>query len=150
MTHNWVDLHNRLNLAGIIGYPLETETSATLNQRWLEQHCSNVKAQTGKWIYGGYRWHAYTWGFEQAVSGDEAWERYRSKEQSTYLIFFEHSGHIFDCVGPRCPDLGILSDDLYVFPPDLHWTMIFTHEESTGIGPFYVENGVSGSGASKS
>jgi len=138
MTCDWEALHNRLNVEDIIGCPLDPETSASVQQRWLEQYCSNVKAQTGDWIHLGFRWHAYSYGFEVAVSGDEARDLYRSKDQSTYLIYFESYGQLFDCVGPACPDLSGLKDDVYLFPADLSWTMIFTHEEGIGFGPFFA------------
>ena len=90
------------------------------------------------WIHRGFRWHAYSEGFETALEGEEALAAYLKQDLSRYLIHFEHDRLIFDCQGPPCPVLPNIGDDVYLFPHDLAWTMVFTHEDCLGQGPFFA------------
>jgi hypothetical protein len=50
----------------------------------------------------------------------------------------DHPGaSVLRLVNGALPDFRPLCDDVYVWPDDLAWTMAFTHEEASGLGPYY-------------
>jgi hypothetical protein len=105
--------------------------------RWDETFCPNVHRRTGAWIHLGYRWHAYSYGFEAALTGDAALAAYAVCAARDLLVYFEDED-LFDCFGVASPDFSSFGDDLYVFPADLAWTMVFTHEQCIGLGPYFA------------
>lgn len=47
-------------VAAIVGGSL----SRAVCRRWLHTFCPNVKSRTGRWVYQGYWWHAYSFEHE--------------------------------------------------------------------------------------
>jgi hypothetical protein len=92
-------------------------------------------ARTGSWIHLGYRWHAYSYAFETALDRDAARDAYLERAASSFFVYFESADLLFDCFGNASPLFDDWRDDLYVFPADLAWTMVFTHEQESGLGP---------------
>jgi len=135
---SWESSHIALDAHGVIGFPLAPEERDPILTRWLEQFCPNVHRRTGAWVHRGYRWHAYSYGYEVALEHDAAMAAYRARDQRELLVYFEAEGELFDCFGVPSPDLGALGCDTYVFPADLAWTMIFTHEQDCGLGPYFA------------
>lgn len=116
--------------------PVEKPEQRRLEQEWLHAFCGNVKTKTGKWVYRGFRWHAFSYGYEDAKHGPTALEYYRSLRPKRLFVFSDTGAEIgFVCEGIAPPDLSSLHDDWYVFPRSLLWTMFFTHEQPD-IGPF--------------
>ena len=109
-----------------------------LNQSWLEQFCPHVWSKTGNWVYRGYRWHAYSYNYETALSGLAAFQAYAAKGAREYYMYFECDDWLFECTGPPSPDFRPLENDVYVFPRDLSWTFVLTHEMSCGLGPYFA------------
>ena len=56
-------------------------------QRWLNRFCPSVKRNSGKWVYNGYWWHAYSFNHEIAVTGIRAFENYQSKPIEPFFCF---------------------------------------------------------------
>ena len=54
-------------------------------------------------------------------------------------MHFECDDLLFDCKGPPSPDFRPLENDIYIFPHDLSWTFVVTHEMSCGLGPYFAE-----------
>ena len=107
-------------------------------QIWLETFCPNVKQKSGKWVYGGFQWHAYSFKFENALTEILAFEKYQSRPITPFFIFDESNDMLFDCFGESWPDLDSLNDDIYVIPRTMDWTFITTHEMSIGLGPYFA------------
>lgn len=124
---------------GVEAQPVESSVFRSWNQRWLERFCPNVKRKTGSWIYRGYRWHAYSYEYESALRGTRAFNAYVARQATDFYLFFEFDDLMFHCTGPPSPDLRPLDDDVYVFPHDLAWTFVVTHEMSLGLGPYFAE-----------
>ena len=135
----WEHVHNVLDACGVIGYPLGEEEAESAKSRWLECFASEVKAKTGQWIYRGYVWHAYTYGFATALDGQEALREYTKINANKFLVWSRDDGFVFRCFGTASPDLG--GGEYYVFPDDFAWTMIFTHEQGIGCGPYFARSG---------
>jgi hypothetical protein len=109
-----------------------------LEQEWLESFCVNVKEQTGKWVYRGYRWHAFSYGYASAKTGVEALEYYKALRPKRFYVFSDWGPEIgLACEGIEPPDLTELGTDLYAFPKSLLWTMFFTHEQPS-LGPYFA------------
>ncbi|MEM7456349.1 MAG: DUF4275 family protein [Planctomycetota bacterium] len=110
----------------------------SVNSRLLGSFYANVERSTGKWVYNVYRWHAYTYRFEQAIVGPEAFERFHQQTVMPFYIYRETDDSLFDCNARSWPDVRVFEDDVYVFPHDMAWLFITTHEASRGIGPFFA------------
>jgi len=119
--------------------PLNQQEQWKLKQKWRENYSQGVKERTGKWIHNGFDWHAFSYGFATASSGEKAFAEYRAVCAKDFFVVPEDfSGQIgYRCYGISLPDLSSLGDDLYVFPPSMEWTMAFTHE-GPDIGPYFA------------
>ena len=109
-----------------------------INQRLLESFFPNVKRATGKWVYDDYRWHAYSFNYEIAISGDAAFNRYAEQGIQPFYIYQEFDDSLLDCTAAVWPDIRTFDNDIYVFPHDLTWLFSTTHEMSIGLGPFFA------------
>jgi hypothetical protein len=139
---SWERRHALLDSYGVIGYPLATAERDAILQAWLETYCANVHAKTGAWIHRGIRWHAYSYGFETALAGAAARDAYLAVRERDVLVYFEEdpagSGpDVFVCDGLATPPL-LEGSDIYIFPRSLAWTMVFTHEQDSGLGPYFT------------
>jgi hypothetical protein len=110
-----------------------------LQQQWLEHYACAVKEQTGKWLAGEYKWQAFSQGFHSCAKSSYALEKYLEMKVQNYFIMNESGKTCFRCHSETLPDLSEILDDLYVFPPDFSWTMVFTHEQ-TDFGPYFAES----------
>jgi hypothetical protein len=133
---DWESSHVGLDARGLIGFPLPPAERDAIMTSWVQRFCPNVFRRTGSWIHLGIRWHAYSYGFEVALEGDAAMAAYTARAARELLVYIE--GELFDCFGLPSPDLGDWGQDLYVFPASLAWTMVFTHEQDTGLGPYFA------------
>jgi len=98
-------------------------------QRWRECYCTEVKARTGKWTYKGRDWHAFSFGFARCWLDTKALNAYTAYSADDFLIIAETGeGSALRCRAAAPPDLSSIRAEFYVFPPDLDWTMVFTHE----------------------
>ena len=122
----------------ITAVPLQGSEFRFLSRQWLEQFCPNVRRQTGKWVFHGFRWHAYSFGHESAVSGTEAFDRYTSQPLEGFLLYHESQDLMFDCDCTKWPDIRPWAADVYIFPRSLQWTFITTHEMTLGLGPYFA------------
>ena len=134
----WRELAARLAAAGVTGEPVEPVEAAAIDRAWLAAFCPRVKRATGHWIYGGYRWHAYSFEHEVAVVGDAARTAYAATTNREYYVLFEHAEVLARCSGPAHPSFDDGRDEAYVFPASLAWTMVYTHEQSMNLGPYFA------------
>lgn len=139
-------------------------------ERWRRVYARALHERTGKWQINGFDWHVFSFEHATAEEGSAALEDYRLQRASALLVLpedgrlpaFQLNGeygprratkHLGRAAGQgqerppkRALDGAALPDftgtalDVLVFPPDLAWTMAFTHEAdaSLEIGPFFA------------
>lgn len=104
-------------------------------QRWRECFCSELKARTGKWTKGGVDWNTFALGFAPCLWDEKALNAYSGCPSDDFLVVpAGNRGGAFRCRAAQLPDLTPVRNELYVFPPGLDWTMVFTHE-----GPIFAK-----------
>jgi len=130
-------LHHVKGLGAVVEI-LPTKARWTYMQRWRSIYAKSVKNATGHWTHSGLDWHAFSWNFTRAQSRHEARASYFSEKATQLLVIpaDDIQTAVLSC-GIRAPDFAALRTDVYVFPEDLHWTMCFTHEDDSGIGPYF-------------
>lgn len=127
------------------------ERNDVLVGRWRERFSKKLHERTGEWCLGGYDWHVFTYEYATALEGTAAVERYR-KARMTRGFVFTHAGykHSLACLALQLPSPEAIARalsafpvlaDVYVAPVDFRWTFVVTHENSSGIGPFFAECG---------
>jgi hypothetical protein len=134
---DWEPRHIALDSYGLIAFPVTGAERDAIIQQWQQRFFPRVFRETGEWVHRGYHWHAYTYGFEVAVKGADALAAYTARAERKLLVYFEDDA-LFDAYGEPSPDFSPWGQDLYVFPHDLAWTMVFTHEQEIGLGPFFA------------
>lgn len=110
----------------------------TVCQVWLEAFFPNVKHNTGRWVYRGYRWHAYSFNHEVAISGEKAFGDFQAKPIEPFYLFHERNENLYKCTARTWPDLRALNDDIYIFSHRLEWMFVITHEMSIELGPYFA------------
>jgi len=111
-----------------------------VHQLLLERFFQSVKRATGRWIYRGYRWHAYSFGYASAIHGPAAFDAYVAQCIEPFYTFFECDDLLLDCTGTQWPDLRPLENDIYVLPQRMHWLFVTTHEMSIDLGPYFAHS----------
>lgn len=116
-----------------------------LQQRWREIFTSDVKEQTGKWMYEGCDWHAFSYGFSPCINGAEAERLFDSTlAGEIFCISSNEEVPAYQCIGGKLPSYESISAflcnapgyyDLFIISCDFKWTMVFVHEQS--FGPYY-------------
>ncbi len=71
-----------------------------------------------------------------------AYDFYRSREIEPFFAYFEFDDLLFDCTSSAWPDLRRLANDIYIFPHQMTWTFVTTHEMSMGLGPYFAQASV--------
>jgi hypothetical protein len=106
-------------------------------QRWRETYAQTVKIRTGKWVYSGYDWHAFSWKFTVARQGADAVALYLAERDRSLIVVPESIRLAAFRLERASPiDFTACMEDIEIFPPDLKWTVAFTHEQPD-IGPFF-------------
>lgn len=105
---------------------------ASLVQQWLDvfdpnRQCINTKA---------YMWHIFSGGRYPALEGEQARVEYLRQIGSEFVILSNDRDAAF-LTDTRPEDRPF--SDFYVFPPNLAWTMAFTHEEGL-LGPYFARH----------
>ncbi len=122
-----------------IATPVTGTNFRHISKRFLERFFPNVKQATGNWVYNDFRWHAYTFNHETALTGDGALNRYFEQSVQPFYIYHESDDLLFDCTASAWPDVRAIDNDVYVFPHALAWLFTTTHESSNGLGPFFAQ-----------
>lgn len=98
-------------------------------QRWRECYSACVKARTGMWTYGAFDWNTFAFGFARCLRDAKALAAYGACPAEEFLVIPEpNKGPGLRCSAESPPDLSSSLIEVYVFPTDLDWTMVFTHE----------------------
>jgi hypothetical protein len=123
---------------------LEPRACANLMRRWARVFCADQHEKTGRWKYNGYYWHTFSYEYTAHRSNAEARRLYKAQSPDEYFIV---AGTVLlsavRCKSDRLPDFSfpamrLSGTDIYVFPADLAWTMVFTHHDPY-IGPFFAK-----------
>ena len=118
----------------------------SLQEAWREIYSKQVKVETGKWVYRRRDWHSFSYGFTKALAGSRAETAYNAEAAEEFILLVSN----VDSFGYSCngrilipvADLKLLRQqssqpiDFYVFPPDLRWTLVVTHEAD--CGPYFA------------
>ena len=130
--HAWIAEHG-LTLVQV----LSVEEAKDWRDRWRRIYARATKQKTGRWVNGGYDWHSFSFEHTKSVDLEAAKEHYRERRDTRLILLPDGhgSGRAEGLIveGPP-PDLG--RTDYLVFPPNLDWTMAFTHEDGW-LGPYY-------------
>jgi hypothetical protein len=105
--------------------------------RWCDVFAPEVHRSTGFRVHRGIRWHAFSHDFSPHDSGDEALRLYRARPATDLVIVDEHARTGLCFTAPDPIDFTSCRPDLYVFPRTELWTMVFTHEQASGLGPCF-------------
>lgn len=105
--------------------------------RWCDVFSPEVRKSTGFRVHNRIRWHAFSYDFSPHDSGEDALRQYRARPATNLIIVDEHSRTGFYYTAPHLIDFTSCRSDLYVFPRTELWTMVFTHEQSCGLGPYF-------------
>lgn len=103
-----------------------------LAQSWLEVFGGNRQGVNTK----AYLWHIFSANRYPNVGGAQALALYRQQRAAEYVVLSNDRRFAF--ASEVLPEPGWLSD-CYVFPPNLAWTMAFTHEEGW-LGPYFAQH----------
>ena len=106
--------------------------SRNFEKRWIEAFCKDKQGANLK----AYKWHIFSFEKYPAVSGEAAKEAYVQHQAPEYIVLSNEDEPAL--ATDRRPDTCNLSD-YYVFPPNLAWTMAFTHEDGW-LGPYFAKH----------
>ena len=108
------------------------DEAAQWAERWLsvfgrQRYGVNAKA---------YLWHVFSGERYPSIAGQAAWEAYRQRSAPEYIVLANDRKSAYAVASlPVASDLS----DYCVFPPNLAWTMAFTHEDGW-LGPYFARH----------
>jgi len=126
-----------LTTLGIDFTELSQQDAISVDQKWLAAFANRVKKKHHVFVYGGYRWHGFSYRIQPCMEGSQALEEYLNQGQSSFYIFNEELTFCVLCQSQAYPDLSELHEDLYITHHNMKWTMAFTHEQPY-CGPYFA------------
>jgi hypothetical protein len=100
--------------------------------RWRDVYASEKRASG----LSRFLWHTFSEGMYPSVAGQAAETLYQEHHFSHVIILSNDRKTAFlSAELPVCKYVW----DFYVFPPDLAWTMAFTHEDGW-LGPYFAKH----------
>ena len=115
---------------------LSSEQRTSVENNWLSTYAANVKKHTGSWVHAGFKWHGFSYGYEKAIEGKIALQKYQENWPAPFVVFDEKLEWAFRCVSEQYPDFSKFGADIYVAHHNMKWTMVFTHEQPHP-GPYF-------------
>jgi hypothetical protein len=118
--------------------PIANPELPALLKAWREVYAVGLFAATGRWKLGPYEWHVFSFDHAHALNGEKGLAEYGAQQPGVVVVYPE--GLRLPAVrltGERLPSFERHIADVYIWPEDLAWTMAFTHEASTGLGPYF-------------
>ena len=124
--------------------PNELEVSPGAVVRRFSSEESRALAEVWLAAFGGkgapnmkdYMWHVLSFQAHPSVSLQEAKTQYNQQVALSYIVLSNDRDQALET------DLRPTScnkSDFYVFPPNLAWTMAFTHEDGW-LGPYFAKH----------
>ena len=129
MARKTTPIEHGLKLGEVVQAYSRTE-SLELAERWLEVYAARGFGMGSR----QYLWHAFSSGATPALEGAEALARYEQQACAQYVALANDRKTAF--LTTTRPTRS-LYQDWFLFPPNLAWTMAFTHEDGW-IGPFFA------------
>jgi len=105
---------------------------ASLVQQWLDVFGKDRQGANTK----AFLWHIFSYERYPALKGDQAVLEYRQEVCCEFVVLSNDRDEAY--LSDVRPDDRPFSD-FYVFPPNLAWTMAFTHEEGW-LGPYFARH----------
>lgn len=118
-------------LPGSILRRYSASESNELANQWLATFGGNGAPSTK-----AYMWHVLSYQAYPSVSMREAYSQYQQQFAQSFVVLSNHRDQAIETnVRPTsCSD-----SDFFVFPPNMAWTMAFTHEDGW-IGPYFAKH----------
>lgn len=105
---------------------------ASLVQQWLDVYGRDRQGVDAR----AYMWHIFSSGRYPALEGEQALAEYGRQICCEFVILSNDLDEAY--LADSRPEDRPFSD-FYVFPPNLAWTMAFTHEEGW-LGPYFAQH----------
>ncbi len=106
--------------------------ASELAERWLAAFAANGFGTGSR----DYLWHVFSFEATPALSKAKAQEQYELESSAEYVVLSDDRDVAF--VTDRRPTASSLSD-WFVFPPNMAWTIAFTHEDGL-LGPYFARH----------
>jgi Domain of unknown function (DUF4275) len=116
--------------------PIERTLSEAEVLRWVEQWLAAFPANRIGIHADDYLWHIFSYERHPCASKSQAHSAYESQIAPEYVIISNDRDE--GCITKSRPTACSLRDWL-VFPPNLAWTMAFTHEDGW-LGPYFAQS----------
>ena len=114
---------------GVVARQYAPEEVAEITRRWLEAYGQDSHGVNTR----DYLWHIFSGARYPSISGNSARTEYRLRTAHEYIVLSNDRELAFTtAVRPETCSLS----DYYVFPPNLAWTVAFTHEDGW-LGPYF-------------
>lgn len=111
--------------------------AAALTAVWLAAFCPDRERErvtaTGP---RGFLWHIFSAGRYPCVEREDARSLYRLQRAAEYMVLLNDAR---TAVSTDALPLEVPLADYCVFPPNLAWTMAFTHEVGW-LGPYFAKH----------
>lgn len=135
MTRRQQPLWQQLQLSESAVQLLDAAETARLRQAWVAaygRHGQGVGMEQ-------FLWHVFSADLFPSVEGEEAERAYGEYVLPRYLVL-PNDPSVMAFYASQRPQAGeAWNGDCYVCPPNLAWTMAFTHEVGW-IGPFFAKH----------
>lgn len=111
---------------------LSAQEAKELVEKWLEVFGKNRQGANTK----AYLWHVFSFDRYPSISGESALAEFRKQKSPEYVVLSNDRDEAFttDVLPEKCS-----FSDFYVFPPNLAWSMAFTHEDGL-LGPYFARH----------
>lgn len=129
MSHRPIDLDVQ---PGTVERRFSSAEATDLANAWLDAFGADRKG-----IHvDQFLWHVFSYERTPCIQGARAVEAYRNAAATTFIVLANDQR---SAVSTRVRPESSTVQDWYVFPPNLAWTMAFTHE--TGwCGPYFARH----------
>lgn len=108
--------------------------------------CKVPKDKITKYVLsnGNYIWHLFSWnllGDEKYFTGEEAKSAFDASDKTKAYVFYEKAPMPFFKISDEFLTSKQINNhgEIYVFAEDLSWIYFGTHEESCGLGPYFIQ-----------
>jgi hypothetical protein len=121
----------RIRPGAVIRQYAEAEAQA-LATEWLAVFGANAHTVNTN----AFLWHVFSADCYSSISGAAAIDAYQQQSGVAFVVLSNDRTVAF--VTDKLPESSSLSD-YYVFPPNMAWTMCFTHEDGW-LGPYFARH----------
>ncbi|SHM27172.1 DUF4275 family protein [Rhizobacter sp. OV335] len=124
--------HEPLVTPGQVTHTFSKQEVAALVAQWLEVFGQDRFGANAR----AYLWHVFSFERYPSVSGAPAQAAYDQQQAHEYIVLSNDRDLAFTT--DQRPVRAMLRD-YQVFPPNLAWTMSFTHEDGW-LGPYFAKH----------